>query len=116
MCPSVDGMWRGRGEGFCGVVVSDYSDQRCLTEVVVGDAQQRASVLRSLHPCEKHCPKHLPGCVLCCEWDGLQLVFSISEAGGEISNLVYNYMQESLQEAVWEYLSLSASGWSTLCF
>lgn len=58
---SVDGIWRGRGEGFCGVVVSDYSAQRCLIEVVIGDAQQRASVWRFLHPWEKHCPKQLPG-------------------------------------------------------
>lgn len=41
VCLSLAGIWRGRGGGsFCCEVVSDFSNQRCLIEVVTGDAHK----------------------------------------------------------------------------
>lgn len=105
MCLSLEGLWRGRGEGFCGVVVRDCSGQRYRTEIVIGDALKEQAW-------DKQFPKLLSELPfpLWMAWDWI--VCSISDAVAEI----LNEMQGSLQVPVWEYCPSSTLGWSAHWF
>lgn len=70
------------------MVVSYYSDQRCLIEVVIGDAHKEHLSRDFCTTGRNTAQSNSLYCLLHRGWDGLELVFMISKAMGEISNLV----------------------------